>query len=182
MSVEMRKFSLRLPLTFLMLSAIFLSCQKLPQSPSDIPIYTFPTKDNQQIDKSSSDPSVESSQLSNNAKDDYVERNIVVDERNNVFSIGIPAGSIEKTEVIAEKPIDIWFEYLPAEAKLEVNGKEVQRDPFHWETKISYTKSVAKFAYQISNITGQYLSYNLRLVPSIAGESVSVIVRQRWTP
>ncbi len=106
----------------------------------------------------------------------------MVDEVNSVFSIGIPSGYREKTEVKAEELIDFWFEYLPAEAGLVVNGSEVQRNPNVWETKISYTASVTGFSYEITNTTGQYISYNLHLMPSVAGAKIPVTVRQLWVP
>ena len=160
---------------------IALSCQRVSRSSEDIPVYTYPPNQDQQGTKPESNAPVILSPEDNH-NGDHVERNIVVDERNSIFSIGIPPGQREETEVIAQKPIDFWFEYLPAEAKLEVNGLEVQRDPLHWETQISYTSSATKFEYQISNTTGDYISYNLHLIPSKAGESVPVVVRQRWIP
>ncbi len=173
-------------LVLLLFTAVFLSCQQSPQPPSDlpgeIPIYAFPPQEKQPVNQPQSTPPVVSSPPSNEVKEEYVERNIVVTEQNSIFSIGIPAGSREKTEVIAQKPIDFWFEYLTAEATLEVNGTEVQRKPFSWETKINYTKSVTRFGYEITNTTGNYISYNLHLVPSITGKSVPVMVRQRWIP
>lgn len=113
--------------------------------------------------------------------EEYIERNIIVDDKNNVFSIGMPAGYQERTEVSAQKPIDYWFEYLPVEVKLEVDGIEIQRTS-SWEMKIKHTRSVTNFRYVITNTTGSAISYNLHLVPSAAGTSVPVIVRQRWIP
>ncbi len=156
------------------------SCQRTPRPPGDIPMYTFPPQNNQQVTTPEPKASINPSPKDKNGE--YIIRNIVVDERNTIFSIGIPSGQREQTEISAQKPIDFWFEYLPAEAKLEVNGIEVQRDPFHWETKIRYTTSVTRFDYQITNATGNAISYNLHLVPSQAGQSVTVVVRQRWIP
>jgi len=146
--------------------AVMLSCQQPAQQTGDVPIYTFPPQENQPVTKP--EPNALASPSPKDSEEDYVVRNIVVDQQNSIFSIGIPAGQREQTEVTAEKPIDFWFEYLPAEAKLEINGAEVQRDPFHWETKIRYTTSVIKFKYQISNTTGDYISHNLHLIPSAA--------------
>jgi len=159
---------------------LMLSCQQPHQQTGDVPIYTFPPQGNQPVTEAEANAPPSPSPQNN--EEGYIVRNIIVDQQNSIFSIGIPAGQREQTEVTAEKPIDFCFEYLPAEAKLEVNGIEVQRDPFHWETKIGYTTSVTKFEYQISNTTGNYISYNLHLIPSAAGESVPVIVRQRWIP
>jgi len=161
------------------LCIVVLSCKQSPQQP-DVQIYTFPSPEKQPIDEPESNASI--SPLPQENKEKYVERNIVVTEQNSIFSIGIPAGSTEKTEVITEKPIDFWFEYLTADAKLKINGVEVKRDHFHWETKIGYSKSVTKFSYQIFNTTDNYISYNLHMVPSVAGETVPVVVRQRWIP
>jgi hypothetical protein len=171
-------------LYLLLVSAIFsmalLSCRQSSQQPGDIPIYTFPPQQNQPGAEPGSSTPV--TPLPPDTKGDYIVRNIVVDERNSIFSIGIPAGYREQTEVTAQKPIDFWFEYLLADAKLEVNGVEVQRDPFRWETKIKYTTSTFKFEYQITNKTGNSISYNLHLVPTVPGQSVPVVVRQRWIP
>jgi hypothetical protein len=183
---EMKKYIYLFLLVLSLLTVVFISChqstQPLNKIPGEIPIYTFPPKDNQPANQPQSTPPVVSSPPSNEAKEEYVERNIVVTEQNSIFSIGIPAGSKEKTDVIAQKPINFWFEYLAAEAKLEINGTEVQRNPFSWETKIHYTKSVTKFSYEITNTTGNYISYNLHLVPSMTGESIPVVVRQHWIP
>jgi hypothetical protein len=155
------------------------SCRQTAEKPK-VPIYTFPPQENQpDVEPEPDIPVIPSPQESD---ENYIVRNIVVDGRNNIFSIGIPAGQTEETEVAAEKPVDFWFEYLPAEVKLEVNGEEIQRDPFHWETKLKYTTSVTKFEYRVFNTTGQYISYNLYLVPSANDEAVPVIVRQRWIP
>jgi len=179
----MKNYNSYLPSVLLLLTAAFLlSCQQPQQSPGDVPIYTFPPREKQSGTPLQPDAPVLSSPPSSTPKEEYVERNIVVTERNSIFSIGIPAGSRETTEVIAQKPIDFWFEYLAAEAKLVVDGVEVPRNPFAWETKIKYTKSVTSFKYEITNATGSYISYNLHLVPAIAGESVAVVVRQRWIP
>jgi len=169
-------------LVIVLLSAVFFSCQNSSQGPDNIPIYSYPPQNNQSEAGSQSNPLVSSSPPQTNTNDEFVERNIIVDERNSIFSIGIPAGYTETTEVTAQAPIDFWFEYLPAEAYLEVNGTEVQRNPHSWETKIRYTQSVTKFDYKIINTTGKYISYNLRLVPSTITASVPVVVRQRWTP
>jgi hypothetical protein len=167
-------------LSIVVLCVAISSCRQTPQQTDDAPIYTFPPHENRPDTEPEPEmPVIPSPQERN---EDYTVRNIVVDQQNSVFSIGIPAGQREETEVNAQKPVDFWFEYLPAEAKLEVNGEEVLRDSFHWETKIKYTTSVTKFEYRISNTTGEYISYNLHLVPSVSGESVPVIVRQRWIP
>lgn len=163
------------------LCVLILSCRQNPSQTEDIPIFTFPPQSDQP--ETDTTPETEPPAVTQPQNDDdYTIRNIVVDRNNSIFSIGIPAGQREETEVIAEKPIDFWFEYLPAEVMLEVNGEEIQRDPFHWETKVNYTTSVTNFEYRIYNTTGNYISYNLHLVPSASGEPVPVIVRQRWIP
>ena len=177
---KMNKICLYLGLLTVILCTVSLSCKQSYQRPGDIPIYIVPSQENQPGTKPESNAPIIPSPK--DTKEDYVIRNIVVDQRNSIFSIGIPVGQREITKVVAEKPIDFWFEYLTAEVKLEVNGVEVQRNPFHWETKIGYTKSVTQFEYQIFNTTGSPISYNLHLLPSVIGESVHVTVRQRWIP
>lgn len=176
----MRSIYIYLLLGTAIFSIALISCRQSSQQPADIPIYTFPPQQSQPGSPPESSTKIIPSP--HDAKEDYVVRNIVIDERNSIFSIGIPSGYREQTEVTAQKPIDFWFEYLPVEAKLEVNGVEVQRDPFHWETKIRYTTSITKFEYQITNKTGNSISYNLHLVPSVPGQTVPVVVRQRWIP
>jgi hypothetical protein len=162
------------------LCILTLSCRHTPPQTDDIPIYTFPPRG----DQPDNAPEQESPVItqSQDEEDNYTVRNIAIDRNNSVFSIGIPAGQCEETKVTAENPIDFWFEYLPAEATLEVNGEEIQRDPFHRETKVNYTTAVTDFEYRIDNTTGNYISYNLHLVPSASGETVPVVIRQRWIP
>ena len=155
-----------------------LSCRT--QNPN-VPIYFYPPQDNQTNPYPSQNVTGTSKPpLINNSES--AEHDIIVDRTNNVFSIGIPAGYEEKTEVTAQKPIDFWFEYLTSDVKLEINGAEVQRNPFIWETRIGYTKNITKFSYNIINTTGSTISYNLHLVPSNEAESVSVVVYQTWIP
>ena len=168
-------------LSVAILFAVIVSCRQSSQEPIDVPVYIFPPQENQTEIETEDDTPVITAPQDDDEKE-YVVRNIVVDQQNSVFSIGIPAGQREETRVTAQKPIDFWFEYLPAEAKLVVDGEEIQRDPFHWETKVKYTTSVTEFEYRISNTTGDYISYNLHLVPSISGQSVPVIIRQNWIP
>jgi hypothetical protein len=162
------------------IATLFLAC--IPSHPApDVQIFTYPPRDTKQDTTAAPNfQSVPAPPIK--PKEEYIERNIVVDERNSTFSIGIPPAFRERTEIIAQKPVDYWFEYLPAEAKLEVNGIEVQRNPFRWETKIGYTRAVTKFEYQITNSTGKDIAYNLHVVPSVSAESVPVVVRQRWIP
>jgi hypothetical protein len=203
----MKKFNYVFFFLALLISSLLLSCVKILPSPDvtpNVPIYTYPPGNNQPGNSQQQNPDSPiitypptSTQPDTGSKqnppvimipdpgksmEDYIERNIVVDAKNNTFPIGIPAGYLEKTEFTAQKPVDFWFEYLTADARLEINGVEVKRNPFIWETKIGFTKSVTKFNYQISNTTGQIISYNLHLLPSVTGDSIPVIVRQRWQP
>jgi hypothetical protein len=164
------------------LCILMLSCRQAPPQTDDVPVYTFPPQGDQPETDITPEPETPAATETPDNNDGYTVRNIVVDRNNSIFSIGIPAGQSEETEVTAEKPIDFWFEYLPAEASLEVNGEKIQRDPFHWETKVSYTTAVTDFEYRIDNTTGNYISYNLHLVPSASGETVPVVIRQRWIP
>jgi hypothetical protein len=143
----------------------------------NVPIYFYPPE----TIGASSAPNTGSSTSPDNGQQS-AERNITVDQKNNVFSIGIPAGWEEQTQIVASKPVDYWFEYLSSDMKLIVNGKEVTRNPGIYETKIGYTKYVTGFTYQIANITGNAISYNLHLIPSDPSQSVQVIVHQKWVP
>lgn len=176
----MKSCYLYLLLALLIVPALLLSCVKINQDTGDVPIYTFAPPNNQPGYSPQLNPPISSLPSSTDTGEEYIERNIVIDDRNNIFSIGIPAGYRENTEVTAQSPIDFWFEYLPAEAKLIVDGIEVQRNPFIWETKIRYTGAVTSFKYEIS--TGTYIAYNLHLLPAAAGAQIPVIVRQRWIP
>jgi hypothetical protein len=111
-----------------------------------------------------------------------VTHNVVVNASNTIFTIGIPIGYQENTTVVAEKPVDFWFQYLPSNVVLEVNGKVAPRDPTTFETKIGYTKNVTQFSYQIVNTTGSIVDYALNMVPSTTGQSIPVTVTQTWTP
>ena len=173
----MNNKTITLLLAIAILGTAILSCSK-PSQP-DVPLSTYPPQENQPL--TAPEPDTQTVPAPNNEPDkDAIVRNIVVDEHNNIFPIGIPAGQQEQTEISADNPVDYWFEYLPAEAKLEIDGKEIQRDPIHWEFKIAHTQSVTKFSYCIHNTTGGDIAYNLHLVPSLSSDSVPVIVRQRW--
>jgi hypothetical protein len=173
--MKMKKNFLHAVPALLAVAALLSACAQ-----PNVPIYTFSPNDvptQPGTSKTSSTPAVG---MPSSPANQYIERNITVTDQNSIFSIGIPPGNVENTEVIAEKPIDYWFEYLPAEIKLEVDGKEIARDLLKWETKIAYTKSVNRFSYRITNAATQAISYNLHLVPSSPGASIAVKVRQRW--
>ena len=146
----------------------------------DIPIYTYKPAD---LPASSTQPQNNHSQPPPLVKDQSdIIREILINDKNNIFSIGIPTGFMEKTSAIAQTSFDLWFEYLPIDAKLEVNGIEVVRNPSKWETKIGYLKAVTRLSYQIYNTTSNSISYNLHLFPSKPGYSIPVTIRQRWDP
>ena len=108
-----------------------------------------------------------------------VERHITITESNSVFSIGLPPGYKEERQVSAQKPIDFWFEYLNNEMSLSVNGQAIEI-PVRWSSKIGYTRNITSFSYVMKNNSGQYLSYNLRMVPSQPGESVQAVTKEKW--
>jgi len=170
--------------TLLLTGTVIISCTK-PEP--DVPIYTYSPDFDKQEENNNTTPAPTTNkppalQAEPPSDKNSVERNIVVDEQNSVFSIGIPSGQKEQTEVEAEQPVNFWFEYLTADAKLVVNGKEVERNPFIFETKIGYTESVTRFNYEITNSTGQMISYNLNIVPAASGAKVAVKVHQKWLP
>ncbi len=175
----MKNRLVHLSTAIVILCIFIMSCDKSDQP--EIPLTTYPPHQNQS--RSVSEPNAVSNTPPQDEPDknkDVYLRTIVVDEHNNVFPIGTLASQNEQTEVNADKPVDFWFEYLPEQVKLEINGKEIQRDTMHWELKIGYTKSVTKFSYCIYNTTGGDIAYILHIVPSSEGDSVPVIVRQRW--
>ena len=149
--------------------------------PPKVEIYTFPPRsDSPPQTPSPGQPPAVQPPPAEKQPQDYVERRIVVDQRNSVFSIGLPANTREETEVIAEKPIDFWFEYLPNEVQLEVDGMPVQRS-MRWELKLRYTTGVTRFKYVVINATPTFYSYNLHLMPTKTEGSIPVVVRQHWS-
>ena len=112
---------------------------------------------------------------------DTTERQITITESNSVFSIGVPKGYREERQVTAEKPIDFWFEYLGENVTLTVNGNAVEVPVMRTTTKLGYTSSVTSFSYTIYNYSSAAISYNLRMTPSKAGDSVPAVTREKWT-
>ena len=109
-----------------------------------------------------------------------VERQITVTDSNSVFSIGLPAGYREERSVMAHKPLDFWLEYLTPDMALEVNGQTVEIPIRRSTAKIGYTSNVYYFNYVLVNLSAQPLSYNLRMAPSKAGDSVPAVTREKW--
>lgn len=161
----------------LLLAGVIISCQSVPSGPDDIEFYTF----NQGNDEFTPNrtPSTQQQDKDNTDVQKNV-RNIVIDEKNNVFAIGIPARWMEKTEVTAQKPVDFWFEYLPDTAQLIVNNQTVQRDPTKWEFKISYIQNVKEFKYEVKNTSNELISYNLHIIPATSGDQVPAVVIQQF--
>ncbi len=179
----MKKYFLFLAVMIAILCLSLLSCRA--SAKPEVDISSYPPQNEQPTGEDQPElgqPSQEPSQPEDQQQTDHIERNIVVDEHNSAFPIGTPVGQQEQTEVSAQNPLDIWFEYLPAEATLKIDGKEVERDTLHWETKIGYMESVTQFSYSVENRTGSLITYNLHLSPASQGASVPVIVRQLWAP
>jgi len=109
------------------------------------------------------------------------ERQVTVTEANSVFSIGLPPGYREERQVTAQKPVDFWFEYLTPDMSLTVNGVPVEIPVRRSTGKVGFTSGVTGFSYVMKNLSGQYLSYNLRIVPSNPGEAVPMVTRETWT-
>ena len=109
-----------------------------------------------------------------------MERQITITESNSVFSIGLPAGYREERSVTAQKPIDFWFEYLTPEMALEVNGQAVEIPVRRYAGKLGYSGGVYNFSYVLRNLSGQPLSYNLRMVPTKSGDAVPAVTREKW--
>jgi hypothetical protein len=168
------------PLTTLI--AANLSCQGSNTILGNVEFHTYPPPNSDTEFQTQQNNSTTQTQLNspNSSADQTVERNITVDEKNSVFSIGIPAGYKENTSVSTAKPIDFWFEYLPSEAILEIDGNEIQFDSSRRNTKIAFTKSVTYFSYQITDNSTSSISYNLHMVPSVPGQSVAVTIHQLW--
>jgi hypothetical protein len=113
-------------------------------------------------------------------KSETTERQITITESNSVFSIGIPKGYREERQVTAEKPIDFWFEYLGENVTLTINGNAVEVPVRRTTAKLGYTSSVTSFSYTIYNYSSAATSYNLRMTPSKAGDSVPAVTREKW--
>jgi len=109
------------------------------------------------------------------------ERHETVTEANSVFSIGVPPGYREERRVSADKPVDYWFEYLTPDMSLTVNGVPVEIPVRRGAGKVGFTAGVTAFSYVMKNLSGQYLSYNLRVVPSTPGQAVPMVTRETWT-
>jgi hypothetical protein len=165
--------------TLLLSLVLQTGCSNAQTDEPDVDIHTFPAT----TDGPPATPPQTQQPLDQPAPptNEYNKRSIVVDERNNVFAIGLPAGYQEKREIEAQKPVDVWFEYLPQEIELEVNGVKVERSD-RWEFKIQYMSSITELSYTARNTSSQYLSYNLHIIPSAQGETVSVEVKEWWTP
>jgi hypothetical protein len=167
-------------LTIIIVSTVtVISCSSsIPSSQDDIHMYTFDQSDgNMTPTQEPPTPNQPAPNISDSQK--YV-RNEVVTEQNSIFSIGVPANNTEKTEVVAQKPVDFWFEYVPDDMQLKVDNQIVQRDPTQWEFKLRYTQNVTKFKYEARNNSGNMMSYNLHILPSNAGDSVQVTVTQQY--
>jgi hypothetical protein len=109
------------------------------------------------------------------------ERHETVTDANSVFSIGVPPGYREERQVSAQKPVDFWFEYLTPDMSLTVNGATVEIPVRRGTGKIGLTSNVTGFSYVMKNLSDQYLSYNLRIMPSTPGEAVPMVTRETWT-
>ena len=112
---------------------------------------------------------------------DTKERHETVTEVNSVFSIGVPPGYREERQVSAQKPVDFWFEYLTPDMSLTVNGVPVEIPVRRGTGKVGFTSGVTGFSYVMKNLSTQYLSYNLRIVPSKPGEAAPMVTRETWT-
>jgi len=112
---------------------------------------------------------------------DTTERQVTVTEANSVFSIGLPPGYREERRVSAQKSVDFWFEYLTPEMSLTVNGAAVEIPVRRDMGKTGFTSNVMGFSYVMVNRSNQYLSYNLRIVPSKPGDSAPMVTRETWT-
>jgi hypothetical protein len=167
-------------LTFVIAGIFMGACNQLPGG-TNIPIYTVPPQNEKrnQVPPPSSPPQAHPS---TKPTDQTITRTIVIDERNYVFGIGLWAGYIEEREITAQRPIDIWFEYIPDEMQLEINGVTIQRSQFSREYKPGYTAGVTNLRYKATNPTVKDMSYNLYLIPSRSGDSVSAIVKEKWIP
>lgn len=109
------------------------------------------------------------------------ERHETVTDTNSVFSIGVPPGYKEERRVTAQKPVDFWFEYLTPGMSLTLNGVPVEITAHYGAGKTAFTSGVMSFSYVMKNNSTQYLSYNLRVVPSTPGTSVPMVTKETWT-
>jgi hypothetical protein len=167
--------------TIILSTIAIVSCSpSIPSSEDDIHMYTFDQSDGSMTP--TQEPPTPNHPVPNISDSQKYVRNEVVTEQNSVFSIGIPANHTEKTEVIAQKPVNFWFEYVPDDMQLKVDNQIVQRDPTQWELKLRFTENVTKFKYEARNNGSGMMSYNLHIVPANAGESIPVTVTQQYEP
>jgi hypothetical protein len=110
-----------------------------------------------------------------------MERHETVSDANSVFSIGVPPGYQEERQVTAQKPVNFWFEYLTPDMSLTLNGVPVNITAQYGAGKTAFTSGVTVFSYVMKNTSANYLSYNLRIVPSVPGTSVPMVTRETWT-
>jgi hypothetical protein len=115
------------------------------------------------------------------SKTETNERKITITDSNSVFSIGVPKGYKEERQVTAEKPIDFWFEYIGENVTLTVDGNILEVPVRRTTAKLGYKSGVTSFNYSILNSSSAATSYNLRMTPSKAGDSVPAVTREKWT-
>ena len=62
-----------------------------------------------------------------------------------------------------------------------LNGVPVQITVQYGAGKTAYTEGVTGFSYVMKNTSKQYLSYNLRIVPSTPGAQAPMVTSETWT-
>jgi hypothetical protein len=110
-----------------------------------------------------------------------VERQITVTRTNSEFTIGLPAGYTEEREISASKPVDIWFQYITPDMSLVVNGDTVQVPERRSMSKLGLVQGVTHLRYVLKNLSANYLSYSLRIMPATQSGDVPVTTREKWT-
>lgn len=162
-----------------LLSALLLTgCATAGNDPLQGKIYTYSgTGKGEEAQQPVTTPTATQPALQQN---ETTERHITITESNSVFSIGVPKGYREERQVTAEKPVDFWFEYISQGIVLNVDGTNIEIPERRTTSKIGYKSSVTSFNYTLYNPTSEYISYNLRMTPSKAGDSVPAMTREKW--
>ena len=166
-------FLIKTSIAVLLLTAFVTSCNDPLHG--NFHVYPGNTEGGQPPSTTYTAPSVAPSTTS-----DTTERHIIITESNSVFSIGMPKGYREERQVTAEKPIDFWFEYIGENITLTVDGNTVDVPARRTSSKLGYKSSVTSFSYTIYNYSSAATSYNLRMTPSKAGDSVPAVTREKW--
>lgn len=155
------------------------ACSSNPLT-GDIKVYSGGGKGEEQIPANTIPGPTTTPAQTTQSKTETNERKITITDSNSVFSIGVPKGYKEERSVTAEKPIDFWFEYIGENVTLTVDGNILEVPIRRTTAKLGYKTGVTSFSYSVFNSSSAATSYNLRMTPSKAGDSVPAVTREKW--